>query len=83
MAALTTQQRQDIRASYGRTVSARREAFALSRADLDAAIAAIDGWIDANATAFNNALPVAARTGLTAAQKTELFYLVAMKRFSG
>lgn len=83
MAALTTQQRQDVRARYSQIVSNRRELFGLTRDELDAAVAAIDDWIEANAAAFNSALPVAARTKLTAAQKAELFSVVAMKRYTG
>ena len=83
MAVLTTQQRTALRAAYGSTLSNRREAFNLTKPQIDAAIAATDDWIEANAAAFNTALPVAARTGLTAAQKAELFSLVAMKRFGG
>lgn len=79
--ALTTQQLFDIRSTYGQAVSQRKEVFALTKPQLDAALAAIDGWLDANAAAFNTALPVAARNGLTAAQKVELLYLIAKKRF--
>ena len=83
MAVLPTVRRQLLRAEFGRRVSERREAFALTKAQLDAAIAATDDWIEANATAFNNALPVAARNNLTASQKTELFHLVAVARYGG
>lgn len=79
--ALTTQQLQAIRAKYGSDLSARREVFALTKPQLDAALLAIDGWLDANAAAYNAALPVAARNNLTAAQKAELLYLVCLKRF--
>lgn len=83
MASLTTQARNAIRKAWSSAISDRRELFGLSRADLDAAIAATDDWIDTNSAAFNTALPVAARTTLTPAQKAELFMLVASKRFGG
>ena len=83
MAALSGAQRLAIRANWGSTLSGRREAFPLSKADLDAAINATDDWIDVNASVYNLALPVAARTNLTAAQKAELFSLVALERYSG
>lgn len=83
MAVLTSAQRIAIRAIWGSTVSARREAFNLTKPELDAAINAIDDWIEANAASFNAALPLPARTSLTAAQKAELFYLVALKRYGG
>jgi hypothetical protein len=81
--ALTAQQRTNLRASWATLISERREAFPLSKTQLDAAIAAVDDWIDANAVSYNNALPVAARSGLTTAQKAELLHLVALKRFRG
>lgn len=57
------------------------EAFGgVTKADLRAAVNATDDWIEANQTSFNQALPVAARTGLSAAQKTMLFCWVAMRR---
>lgn len=83
MAVLTTAVRQAVRADYGRQLSNRREAFNLTKAQLDAAINATDDWIEANSAAFNSALPLPARTTLTAAQKAELFFLVALKRYGG
>ena len=83
MAALSTADKLAIRVLWGSDLSGRREAFGLSKADLDAAITATDNWIDTNAAAFNTALPVAARTTLTVAQKAELFMRVALKRFGG
>ena len=81
MAVLTLAQRQAARAEYGSLLSERRDAFNLTKPQLDAAIAAIDDWIEANAASFNAALPLPARTDLTAAQKVELFFLVARRRF--
>mgnify|MGYP001593683638 FL=1 len=81
--ALTPAQKFAIRAKWGSDLSARQEAFNLNKADLDAAITAVDDWIEANAVSFNLALPLAARTTLTAAQKAELLTLVALKRFGG
>lgn len=83
MAVLNNANRTAVRAAYGSDLSNRSEAFSLSRPELDAAIAAIDDWIEANAAAFNAALPAAARTKLTAGQKAELFARVALKRFGG
>lgn len=53
---------------------------AVTKADIRAAIEATDLWIDANTASWNNAIPVAARTGLTGAQKTWLFAYVLMRR---
>lgn len=53
---------------------------AVTKADLAAAIAATDDWIDANQTSFNTALPQPARGALSTAQKTFIFCMVAMRR---
>lgn len=53
---------------------------ALSKQDLRDAVNATDTWIDDNQVAYNAALPVAARTALTLAQKTLLFCAVALAR---
>lgn len=81
--ALTTQQQQALRAQYGQIVSARYDAFNVTKAQLDATIAAIDGWIDANAASFNAAIPQPQRGLLTSQQKAELLYLIALKRYGG
>lgn len=57
-----------------------RENIDLSKAELLAAVNATDGWIDDNAASYNSALPLPARTDLTAAQKTLLFVCVAVMR---
>lgn len=81
--ALTTQQRTALRQFVGALLSDRREPFTLTKAQLDAAIAGIDDWIDTNAVSFNTSIPQPARSALTAAQKTELLYLIAKVRFTG
>ena len=81
--ALTLAIRQALRAEYGSTLSGRRDAFNLTKPQLDAAIAAIDDWIESNAASLNAAIPLPARTALTAGQKMELFFLIARRRFSG
>lgn len=81
--ALSENRRVQLRREIAAGVSARREEFALSRAQLDAAIAATDDWIDANAAGYNSALPAAARNGLTAAQKAEMFSYVSLARYAG
>lgn len=83
MAALSAAIRLQIRAEIGRVISEAREPFVLTKAQLDAAINATDDWIDANAAAYNTALPVAARNNLTAGQKARLFSIVALRRFAG
>lgn len=60
---------------------AAREGVAITRAQLIAAVAAVDQWISDNAVAFNNALPAAAKASLTTAQKSRLFAAVQVRRF--
>lgn len=53
----------------------------LTKAQLQAAVDAIDDWLDANAVAMNSALPVAARTGLSTTQKAMLLMAVIARRY--
>ncbi len=82
MATLSTEDRTRVSCGLQRYWSRMFERQSLSKAELQAAIDAIDTWIDANAGAFNAALPAAARTGLTLAQKTLMFCVVASMRVS-
>lgn len=50
------------------------------KSDLKDAVDATDDWIDANQSSFNTALPSAAQTNLTLAQKTLMFCVVAVMR---
>ena len=52
----------------------------LSDPNLLAAVNATDAWIDDNQASYNQALPSAAQSGLTATQKTLLFCAVALLR---
>ena len=83
MAELATEDRLRIWRGLMRYWSQLREAVSgLTKDDLLAAVNATDTWIDDNQAAFNNALPDAAKTNLTAAQKTLLFMAVAAARVS-
>ncbi len=53
---------------------------AVTKAELAAAVAATDDWIETNTTSFNAALPTPFRTRATPAQKVWLFCYVAMRR---
>ncbi len=82
MAALSTPDRLGVGASFQTDVSQAREGFgALVKADVQAAVAAIDDWVVANAAAFNTAIPAAARTALSPAQKARLLMAVVQRRF--
>lgn len=80
MAVLSTANRAAISVDIQQQFSRVFETIALTKAEIQAAIDATDVWIDANASAFNLALPEPARTNLTAKQKTRLFFAVASKR---
>lgn len=53
----------------------------LTKTELRAAVDAIDQWVEDNASAFNQAIPLAARTALTAKQKAWLLFFVVRRRF--
>lgn len=57
------------------------ETIAITKADLLAAINAADDWVNTNSTAFNNALPTAAKNNLTARQKARLLSWVIRRRY--
>lgn len=80
MTELTPTIRQQIWRGLMRHWSNLRESTALSKTDLQAAVNATDTWIDQNQGSFNTALPAAAQSNLTAAQKTLLFCAVALAR---
>lgn len=65
-----------------RYLSGLRQALDLSKTELRAAVDATDTWIDDNQASYNSALPSAAQTNLTTAQKTLLFCVVAAMRVS-
>lgn len=81
MAALGSQARQRIAAHFMRVWDvAAFGGIAVDKVALRAAIDATDDWIDANQTAFNNALPQPFRGTVPISAKTLLFCLVAMRR---
>lgn len=83
MAVLSSPDRIDVGARFQSDASSNRETFGtLVKADIQAAVNAVDDWVVANAAAFNSAIPVAARNGLTAAQKAHLLMYVVEKRYA-
>lgn len=82
MAVLSDPDRAAINAEFQADVSDAREGLgALTKADVRAAVDAADTWANSNATAYNSALPTAARTALSAGQKARLLMYVMRKRF--
>ena len=53
----------------------------VTRAELAAAVTAADTWANTNASSYNSALPLPARTSLTATQKAKLLVYVIRKRW--
>lgn len=82
MPVLDEASRQQVWRGLMRYASNLNQQVDLDNADFRAAIDATDDWIDTNQAAFNSALPSAAQTNLTAAQKTLLFCSVAARRVS-
>lgn len=84
MAVLSDAERGALHAEIMAQLSAIRESTgSLTKADLCAAIDALDSFLDANATAINNAIPQPARGVLSTAQKARLLALVTLKRWGG
>lgn len=53
----------------------------LTKAQLRAAVDALDSWVDSNAAAINAAIPQPARSSLTSQQKSFLLALVLQRRY--
>jgi hypothetical protein len=83
MAELSEETRLQIWRGLMRWWSQGQETLAgVTKGDLKDAVDATDEWIDDNQASYNAALPEAARTNLTQAQKTLLFCAVALARVS-
>lgn len=81
MAILVDADRESIKAEIMQDFSSAQEPCGITKADLRAAINAADDWANANAVNYNSALPLPARTVLTAAQKARLLMHVVRKRW--
>jgi len=83
MAILSDNARLQIWRALQRYWSNLLELVNLSKSELLAAVVATDVYIDGIQGDYNSALPVAARTALSALQKTMLFSVVALARVTG
>lgn len=81
MATLSAEDRQAIWAKYMQDCGSARIEIPLAKAELRAAVDAIDGWVDANAASFNAAIPQPARGALSTKEKSSLLVYVVRKRF--
>lgn len=78
MAVLTNARRLELWAEWQRD---NNESCAITKADLKAAVDAMDDWWKTQAVAANLAIPQPARGALTPRQKVRLFMLVLRKRY--
>jgi hypothetical protein len=81
MATLSDVVRKEIWTEFMGEMSRERIATTVGKADLRAAINALDAFMDANAAAINNAIPAAARSALTIKQKAMLLMYVITRRY--
>lgn len=81
MAVLSDAKRAECNAELMRQLSALSETCGVTKADLRAAVNAIDDYLHTNAATINTAIPQPARGALTVAQKSRLMRLVMRKRF--
>lgn len=82
MALLANADRLGVWARLMQDLSAAREQVpSLTKADLRAAVDAVDQWVDDNAASYNSAIPQPVRGALTARQKAELLLYVIRQRY--
>lgn len=81
MAVLSDADRRKLWSEFMSDSSRDRQGLGLTKADLRAAVDAVDQWVSDNAAAYNAAIPLPARTALTAKQKTRLLLAVARRRW--
>ena len=79
MAILSDADRAALTGEYART--GVNQPVAVTKTDLRAALNAADAWVDANAGAYNAALPAAFRTTATAKQKAALLMFIIRRRY--
>lgn len=82
MAVLSDSDRADLWAEFMRELSRDRDPVGvMTKADLRAAVNAIDDYLNTNASAINTAIPQPARGVLTTAQKARLLKAVVTQRY--
>lgn len=81
MAILQDTDRALLWAEFMRDRSAARDPLLLTKADVRAAVDALDAFMNTNATAINTAIPQPARGALTTAQKALLLQFVVARRY--
>lgn len=79
MAVLSDSDRAQLHAEFMR-VAANVQALGITKAELRAAVNAVDDWAEANTAAFNSAIPQPARGAMSTKQKALLLNYVTNKR---
>lgn len=79
MTVLSTVDRTEVWAQAMREIAST---LGITKAELRAAVDAVDDWIEANQSAYNSAIPQPARTQLSAQQKAALLMFVVARRFN-
>jgi hypothetical protein len=84
MAVMSAADRAAATATFMQDKSNLRELLAgVTKAQLRAAIDAVDQWAEDNTASFNTAIPLPARTALTTQQKAEILLIVIRRRTQG
>jgi len=81
MAELSGEQRRALWAELMERLSREQQPIAVTKAELRAAVDAVDAWVNANAASLNGAIPQPARGALSTAQKAMILAFVVEKRY--
>jgi len=81
MAVLPDTDRYDLWSAWMRDLSHSETLGAVTKADIRAAVNALDDFLSTNAVAINNSIPQPARSELTVKQKALLLVYVIKKRY--
>lgn len=81
MAALSTDDRRELWAELMAALSRDGDSVSITKAELRAAVDAVDDFLDDNAATINAAIPQPARSGLTVSQKARLLNFVVRYRY--
>lgn len=82
MATMADDQIERVYRQFMENKSRRREPISIKKQDIKAAVVGLDAEFEAQKVTFNNALPPAARAGLSASDKAELGSLTLLERYA-
>ena len=81
MAVLSGSDRKSAWANFMQQASNEHLPVPITKAELRAAVDAADQWVSDNQASFNSALPLPARSNLTASQKALILSFILQKRY--